>query len=235
MNRAFSRAKLIRVATAYAVLSAAIFAGCGKTNPPAEPPANPPPPAGQPQPQTPAGPVCIPISGQIPFTATNIYFDSANLRGGTSPYNGQTVGQVVLGGAPQGGPYQSNPQGVDGIISMNITPAGQSGAAPGTPGVPNNTYPGGQSANATGFIQISAARQQAIINMVQTNEIPIGAAPQPYGQGQPNTQPQPQICVSGLAFNMGHRKATISGDVFLYLNNSNHGAIIYMHDGGMNP
>jgi hypothetical protein len=93
---------------------------------------------------------CVPIDQAIPFTATDIHFDFANIIAGALP--GQdSVGQVVLGGTPTKGPYQRF--GVDGAITLNIT---QDSVA----------------ANASGYVQISPVTRQDILNQVQMGGLP---------------------------------------------------------------
>lgn len=185
---------------------------------------------------------CIPITAQIPFRGTGIQFDFANIVGGRIPivpgaysqYAGQTKGQMAVGGAPVGGPYQRS--GVDGTISMAINQSGQAGqpagAFPPTNGYPTGTY---GAASVTGFVQISSMTQNDIRNQVQMGNIPIGTGTN-YNPSTPGTFPQPgapgtyagNICVSGIAVDLGHHYNTIyGGHVYLYLNNTTHGYALY--------
>lgn len=209
--------KLKRIASALAIICIPLLEGCGKSN------STPLPGTGV------AGGVfgggaCIPVNApQIPFTGTNIYFSSVNIRGGIIPGKG-TEGQVVLGGTAIGGPYQRS--GVDGVISMNIIP--MQGMYP--PTYPNTGTPTGNiaptRANATGFITISSATQQDILykfggtGTVGYNPYLPGAAPQPMAPNYP--------CISAIAIDVGHYYNTIyGGNVFVYLNNTQHGYALY--------
>ena len=257
------------------VLAMLVNQGCGKSSSNPEPGGAPGPVAGQ------AG--CIPINtAQIPFTATNIRFDWANIIGGLIPLTAQSVGQMAIGGTPTNGAY--NRTGVDGTIVMNITPAnqaypygpntGQPAPPPGafspqqgpfgpasTPGNyygPQGSYGAGETANATGYLHISEITQADIAYQVQSGRIqlsgvglpnqpglppgppgapgsyPYNGAPNGYSGGTPyggqgsSAALIPQLCVSGIAINAGHYHETIyGGNVFLYLNNSQHGYILF--------
>jgi hypothetical protein len=242
--------KSARFATALAIAAiGALMTGCGSSNNSPGIPGNNPlyGPNGTPI----AG--CVPVSSQIPFTANNMYFDWANIVAGAIP-GSQSIGQVLVGGAATGGPYQRS--GVDGTISMNIIPVGQTTTTP-YPGYPSGTFPSpytmpttglqSQMANASGFLQISPATQQDIMNQVAMNPSAYGVS-YPYGTGYPNTGypytnypytqpgmiPQPgypqqtQVCVSAIAMNVGHYYNTIyGGNVYIYLNGTQHGYVLY--------
>lgn len=168
---------------------------------------------------------CVPINApQIPFTANNIYFSSVNIRAGMIPGSG-AVGQVIVGGAAVGGPYQRS--GVDGVISMSITPT--SSMYPTTypsisayPTTGTNTGP--TIASASGFVTISTITQQDILYKFNGtsgyNTYLPGVVPQTMATNYP--------CVSGIAIDVGHYYNTIyGGRVYLYLNNSQHGYALY--------
>lgn len=169
---------------------------------------------------------CVPITQQIPFTGSNIYFDWANIRGGAIP-RGQTFGQMVVGGTLAGGQYQRS--GVDGTISMNIVQANQAVPTNGSyPYYPTNNG-SSQLASATGFVTISSATQQDIMFRFSGTG---GAYPTPYptypGTTPMPTAPQSVPCVSGIAMDVGHYYNTIyGGNVYLYLNNTQNGYALY--------
>ncbi len=216
------RARKSKFALVVTLIVAALLVGCGKSDPmgetaPTVPGVN----AGVPG--TGSG-ICVPINQPIPFTGSQIYFDWANIMGGQLPY-GQGVGQMVIGGGATGGPYQRS--GVDGAISMNITPV--TGTAPQYQQYPTapsfwnptqtwNSQPGydqnSKTANATGMIQISQQTQQDIMYN--------------FGGGAYTGTTQSMPCVSGIAMNVGHYYTTIyGGNVYLYLNNTTSGYILY--------
>jgi hypothetical protein len=236
------RTKIQRMVAVIAVAGLPLLTGCGSSSP-----SNNGGVGGVPGAQFPGVPGgCVPITAQIPFTATNIYFDWANIVGGTIPQSGQSVGQIVVGGSPTGGQYQRS--GVDGTISMNIMPSQQVAGSP-YPTYPTGTYPipgqystgygagyNSKLANAQGFVQISAQTQQDIMYRVQMGQIQIPGYTGGYGYpsggyGYPYPQPgtqQTQICVSQIAINVGHYYSTIyGGNVYLYLNGTQHGYVLY--------
>lgn len=194
-----------------AMASALLVAGCGKSNTSSS--------SMNPIPGTIGTGLtgrCVPInSSQIPFTASNIYFSSVNIRAGMIPGSG-TIGQVLVGGAAAGGPYQRS--GVDGILSMSITPI--AAVYPTTTPVSGaNTGP--TVASAAGFVSISVATQRDIVykfgNLSGYNPYTTGATPVAN-----------YPCVSGIAIDVGHYYNTIyGGNVYLYLNNSQHGYALY--------
>lgn len=210
---------------------ALLASGCGKNNdaPPPAPPQPGPPVQG---PVTGPASACVPITGQIPFIATNIYFSWVNIVGGQVPGNPQAQGTVIVGGSATGGPFQRQSQS-DGFISMSITPNAPAQQSPqGTP------FGGGMqaptTANATGFIQMSQLVQNDIYatfgggaGIGYPGGMPMGQPGMQPGMPQPGmpqgTTPQ-NICVSGIALDLGHKDYLIhSGTVYLYLNNSQHG------------
>lgn len=231
MNRVQSR----RIAHALAIVSISFLAGCGSNNNNVAPPA--PPVAPVPGAVAPGG--CLPLTAQIPFTATNIQFDSFVIIGGQipPPYGtGQAIGTIALGGAVTAGAYQGT--GPDGTLSMTITPLAPA-VAPGTyPYPPYGTFPGstGALANGTGVVTIAAATQQDIIFQTTGmlggnpyNPLP-GVYPYPYAPGTaPVTPTAATTCVSGIAIQGGHKDYYIYGtSVFLYLNNTQHGYKLYI-------
>ncbi len=207
-----------------------VSTGCGKADPNANPaPGATGPVAPIPGALTPLPTACVPINAQISFTATNIYFSSVNIEGGNVPGMTQPYGQVMIGGSPTGGPYQRT--GVDGTVSINITPV-QSAAVPPVPTIGYTGNYGNQSAlqapalaNATGFVAISPQTQADIMYQ-------YGGAATQYGYGNQGYLPQPtlpvnpaqQVCISGIALDLGHYYNTIyGGHVYLYMNNSQSG------------
>lgn len=219
MNKNYSK----RVATALALAtSLAALTGCGGSKPAAPPVGVPAPVVAPPAPVANA---CVPITAQIPFTGTNVYFDSASVRGGMVPYSyQQNSGTVVLGGGAAG-PFQR--QGVDGTIAMNITPNQPAPVAGAYPGM--QPMMGPMTANVSGVLTISAATQQEIQYYYGGYGQQYGGYPGYYGGGYPMPgqpiapQPAPvvpQLCASGLSFDLGHYQTTLFGKVYLYLNNS---------------
>lgn len=224
-----------RIAAALAILlSGPLLTGCGSSEPDA-------PVAAAPAPVTPGGfgpGMCVPISSQIGFSGTNVYFDSANIYGGMVP-GMQAIGQMTVGTGGAGGPLMRS--GVDGTISMNVTNTQTAGVAPGTPGMmPGMTMmgtgTGSGMVSVTGFVQISPQTQQDIMYQAQIGRIPVGGVG--YAGMVPGAMPQPgvmpgmaaptQLCVSGIAMNLGHYYNTIhSGHVYLYMNNTQHGYKLY--------
>jgi hypothetical protein len=221
--------KTNRFAIAVAIASIPILAGCGKSN-------NTPPPVVTTAPGAViGGGACIPINAaQIPMTGTNIYFDWANIRGGQIP-GGMTFGQMLQGGITSGGPYQRS--GVDGVISLNIIP--NTATYPGGyyPGPYQGSYPGttpsyqgpATTANLTGYVSISQVTQQDILATFGGTYGGTYGGITPY----PGTMPQPYSptnvpCVTGIAIDVGHYNNIIyGGNVYLYLNNTQHGYALY--------
>jgi hypothetical protein len=205
------RKKLSPILGTLAIASTLLVAGCGKSNTSSS--------SYNPIPGTiGTGSLgrCVPInSSQIPFTASNIYFSSVNIRAGIIPGSG-TIGQVLVGGSATGGPYQRS--GVDGVLSMSISPIAS--VYPTTTPISGvNTGP--TVASASGFISISVATQRDIVykfsNLSGYN---------PYATGSTTVTNYP--CVSGIAIDVGHYYNTIyGGNAYLYLNNSQHGYSLY--------
>jgi len=205
------RKKLSPILRTLAIASTLLVAGCGNSNTSSNPNSPIPGTIG-------TGLVgrCIPINAaQIPFTASNIYFSSVNIRAGMIPGSGN-IGQVMVGGATAGGPYQRS--GVDGILSMSITPV--AAVYPSTTPISGvNTGP--TVASAAGFVSISVATQRDILykfgNLSGSN---------PYATGGNTVTNYP--CISGIAIDVGHYYNTIyGGNVYLYFNNSQHGYALY--------
>jgi hypothetical protein len=221
-----------RFATALAILSAAaVLTGCGKSNP------NDVPPVGGFPGGIPPGPNgCVPLNayggayggqaGMIGFNAMNIYWDGRNILAGQVPYK-TASGQVMIGAGGTGGPYTRS--GVDGVLSMQIT---QTPTYGGYQPQPYSGTTGATTANATGYVQISSAALQDLMN--QYGGGMYGGGYQPYNPYQPGGMPQPgmyqpQTCVSGLAIE--GQWAPSSGFygtwVYVYLNNTQHGYRLY--------
>ena len=243
--------RLKRLATALAIAGvSAVLVGCGShNNDSATAPIVTSPNGTIPGTVLPGGGGCVPINQAIPFTAQGIYFSYANIVGGYVPGNQQPIGQVVIGGAAQGGQFSRN--AVDLNISMNIIPNQVQYNGQYPTGYPNSIYPGtvptgyqnpqysgipgyntyGQTpglANATGVITINPATQQEI--MAQFGGMTTGTTGYPYTQnpyGTGTTYPYGtgQVpCVSGIAFNLGNYNGVLYGGfVWLYLNGTQHG------------
>ncbi|OFZ21298.1 MAG: hypothetical protein A2X94_07555 [Bdellovibrionales bacterium GWB1_55_8] len=224
----FNRGK--SVATALAIVGLTALTGCGKSSTPVTGG-----PVGYipPQQLLPGGGIagqCMPISAQIGFTGTGIYVDSASIRGGAIPGT-QTMGQMNVTTVGAGGPFQRS--GVDGTISMNVML--NNAAQPTVPGYPTGGYwptpmtP--TTANVTGFIAINPQTQQDIIYKFggTTGYYPTYPTYPTYPGTLPvPTTPTQQVCVSGIAIDTGHKETQLFNiRVFLYLNNSQHGYIIY--------
>jgi hypothetical protein len=172
---------------------------------------------------------CVPISSTIPFTAQNAYMDSANIYAGIIPGTSQQIGQVVVGsGAP--GPYMRNGQAVDGVLSMNITPASGYSTTGlynpmGTYGVASG-YPT-DTVEITGTITIAPATQEDIMyqlgSLVGYTGTGIGTtlgitSPGIYGTGTTS------LCVSGVALNAGHDNYQLyDATTYIYINGTQHG------------
>jgi hypothetical protein len=209
-----------RIATLLALLSVPILTGCGSSDPTNRGPVG----------STPggiAGPgACIPITNQIPFTATNVQYVPRKIV--------VNLGQAVVGGPVGiGGPYQgTNLTG--SIIALSMTPTQPVAQVPA--GYPIPSYPmigygtidmrTPQMVNASGFVQISPIELQNIMAQAQLGSTPVYSNPgypypmQPTLPALPNPQ---QICVSGIAFSLNialYSTKLHIGDVALYLNNT---------------
>ncbi|HCM40558.1 MAG: hypothetical protein A2070_00430 [Bdellovibrionales bacterium GWC1_52_8] len=177
---------------------------------------------------------CIPITAQIGFTGTNVYYDSSNIRGGLIPGTNQAIGQISVTTAAAGGPYQR--QGSDGTISMNVLPQGV--VAPQYPYntgyyPPVNSYQPQGGASVTGFIALSQLVQNDIMMKFSNGMTNTGYA-YPYTQPgvvNPYTPQIPNVCVSGVAMDVGHTYQThmlYGGRFYLYMNNTQNGYILYI-------
>jgi hypothetical protein len=196
---------------------------------------------------------CVPITQQIPFTASNAVVTQRAIWAGAIPGYG-SVGTVLVGGAiAGGGRYQG--VGLDNsVISMNLTPAGQQiGTQPGLTGagawgtwgsLPADYWLNSQSyVTASGFLQIGQMLQQQAALMVQLGQIPIpGRSTGQFGTTQNWMTPSPtmptqtlgfnpaQLCVSGIALGgvdvLANSTYVHHGDVYVYLNNTQHGFTI---------
>ena len=188
---------------------------------------------------------CIPINSQIGFTGTNAYFDAYNIRGGVIPGSNQALGQMSVTTAAAGGPYQR--QGSDGTISMNVVPQGgintgyntgyNPGYNTGYPYYPQNPYPNpymqpAGGASVTGFIALSPLVQGDISMRFGNGMVGTGYA-YPYTQPgvvNPYAPPIANVCVSGIAIDIGHTYqgyTLYGGQVYLYMNNTQHGYVLY--------
>ena len=197
---------------------------------------------------------CIPLTGQIPFTINGGQIYNRKLQVGLIPPsqqmiwnnagNGQSVGTVITGGAIS---QNSNlvGQGVDGQLVLGLTQTNNNTAA-------NNTNPynalGGyydnsvMTVNGTGYLQIAPATRADIAYQVTTGAIQIpglaGTTNTGLNAGYNAYNPyantttlinESQICVSGIAISINiyqDWQSLYLGDVFLYLNNTQHGYIL---------
>ncbi len=235
------------------VIGLTLLSGCGKSKNTQLPQPVIAPPIIAPGPGGIVSGGCIPINQPITFNAQNIYFGWANIVGGRVPMSQQQVGTVVIGGGVTNGQYSR--AGVDGTISMNINPSGAysqpypfNGYNQGAnPYYYNGAYPQGntssQMANAQGTITINPDRQRDILwkfgngNGINNTYFGFNTGYQPqngyymyqpgYNQSMPAVNPG-SVCVSQVAFDLGHYHSLIyGGRVFLFLNNSDHGYILY--------
>jgi hypothetical protein len=103
------------------------------------------------------------------------------------------------------------------------------------------------TASGSGMLMISPTTQQDIYNQALYGRIPGVTVGSPYGTqypgggygypGYPTTTPYPNtgygaygqgLCVSAIAMNVGHYNNTLYGGyVYLYLNNTQHGYVLY--------
>lgn len=173
---------------------------------------------------------CVPITSAIPFSGSNVYFDTANVIGGNLPngYQGPgTSSQLVIGSSGVAlnqnynntgyntglgsGMMQLNGSSPDGTIQMTVTQAN-----------------GTKTASVQGSLQLS----QYMISMImakyaqqQYNNQPVYNGQ--YPQQQPYNQSMTNVCVSAIAINLGHYNTSLyGGNVFLYLNNQNSGVVV---------
>lgn len=228
------------VASALAIASLTFLSGCGAEEPT--------PPIARPITPAPGGlgsVGCVPISSPsgIGFTASNLYFSWSSIIGGDLPMSPQTIGQVTVApGTVQGGAYQNRPVPADPttIISMNITPTNttQTAQAP-YPGYPNQSWmspysapsgmEGATTANATGVIKLSPIIQSDIASIFGggVGTFPGLTSGSP-GSILPTTAPtNTNLCVSGIALNLGRYYNTIYGaEIYLYMNNTQSGYIL---------
>jgi hypothetical protein len=213
-----------RIAIALAALAALTFTSCGQSGNGSIPPAV--GIAG-------AGAVggCIPLPppysystpAVVGFAGTGIYFDSANIVGGTFPYPyqpQQPVGQMYVTTGVTGGPFQRT--SVDGsTISLSVSSSTLYNTGTNYPyqGYPQGTYnpyaplTGGGSTSIQGYVQISPELWNNCYNtLVQEGYIP----------------PNSQACVSEVALNIGYNSSDVlyGGAAFLNVNNSPHGCIV---------
>ncbi len=225
-----SRARLKRIATALAMLgSIPLLTGCGGSNPT----------------NTPVGGIgsglgvggCLSVATPLGFAVANGQLLNNKVLAGLIPPTyggGQAYGTVTLNGsAPTlGQGYQGS--GSDGSISLTIQPGSQ-------PGVPNGGYTGGSYGggalpngpfSGSGQLTISQIAQQDIAYKIQTGQIPLsGVNPtQPGAFPQPTTPGATGVCVSGIAVSLNiplYQQRLYLGEVFLYLNNTQHGYVLY--------
>jgi hypothetical protein len=199
-----SRSNIKKVAIALAITGfSAFLTGCGSAPPAGVLPPGAAAPYGG-QYGMPAG--CLPINGPIGFNANGIFFNGTTVKAGTlmgvadpnyyvtSSYTGTVT--LMAGGAA--GTYNTLPGRADGSMSMNII----SGAAIAGQYNPNPT---GAAVSATGYLNLSPAKQQQIMygSGVGYQMLPTtpGAAP----------MTMTNYCVSALAFSLGIGNGTQFG------------------------
>jgi hypothetical protein len=153
---------------------------------------------------------CVPINTQIGFNGANNEFSYTTIKAGTIPATtfgfGGTHGTLTVGGGAAGGPYQRS--GVDGSINLNVIPLS---GAPGTTG--------SQLVSTNGVLSISALTQSDIMYHFtgSSTGFPNGGFPNP-GTGTGFPQNGQNICVSGIAIDLGHYGYTLyGGNVYLYI------------------
>ncbi len=144
-----------------------------------------------------------------------------------------TLGQGNYGQV--GLPYSGYPYGSQNV-GMNTTPLmtgmnNMYSQYPSQNGMASSNW-NAMSASATGVIQLSAAAQQQIMYLVQSNPqayggygMNTGGYNQGYNQGY-NTGYGSNVCVSSIAMNIGKwdsYRLIYGGTVYLYLNGSTHG------------
>lgn len=206
-NSSFSWSSWLKK-TGLGITLAALVAGCGAST-------NEETPTSSETPTSTAAPAapCYPITAAIPVSGSSVYIDWANIRGGAipsgtdNPYAGQSFGTMSIGGSGAGGQYAS--QGVDGVVSLTITPAIDIYS--------NSSYSTSSStsttANVDGYVQISTVTQQDILYT--------------YGSQYGKTDLS-QICVSAVAIEGGHYYYTLYDlEVFLYFDYTTHGYALY--------
>jgi len=182
---------------------------------------------------------CVPITQQIPFTATNAYVASRKLYAGAIPGYG-SVGTVLVGGTvASGGVYQGI--GLDNsVLSLNLTSTSGQSTTTSSYGYGAYDWLAYQSyATASGFLQIGTTLQQQAALLVQLGQIPItGLTSGAIGYTSSWTTPSAtmptqtvsinpsQLCVSNLAISVNIHptyNTLYIGDVYVYLNNTQHG------------
>jgi len=225
---------------ALAALIAMGLIGCGGDNPP--------PVVNQPVIGGAVTGTCIPINTRITFVGNNVSFSTFRLTGGrlplgqfsVDPYGTQqptSLSPILVGGGSAGGPYQRT--GVDGTISMAITPQFTTTVDPLTGGFGFPQSNQGVPASVTGYITISSLTQSDILYQfggLNGNQTGYNNPYNSYNPYYPNpgTLPQPalpnvqSVCVSEIAIDAPLSGTTIvGGNIYLYINNTQHGYILY--------
>ncbi|MCM0606684.1 MAG: hypothetical protein KA715_11385 [Xanthomonadaceae bacterium] len=213
-----------------------LVAACGQTQPPINNGACPGPgcpngPGGLGQGQV----ACMPIQpgAPMPFSATGIWMNSINLQFGRLP-NGQTIGQVAMGGAVMGGmQYTGGSNATGSTISILLQNTNANGFPTGGYYQPNTTINNGAAKSLTGFIQISQYELQ-LAGLLNQNFMGPGSFNQFPNQGFNNgfngngVVPgvgMGQACVSSVgatgALNNAYAKfyGGASDYVYVYINN----------------
>jgi hypothetical protein len=180
---------------------------------------------------------CVPLNQQIPFSITNAYVASRKLYAGSIP-GYQNVGTVAIGGSvAAGGVYQGN--GLDSsVLSMNLTPTGSTTTS-SSYGSSSDWLSYQSYANAAGYLQVGPTLQQQAALLVQLGYISIpGLSTSSVGTTSSWMTPSAsmpsqtvsispsQLCVSSLAISINVLPGSTTlyiGDVYVYLNNTQHG------------
>lgn len=190
------------------VMALALLSGCGRSENVDPVPV--------PGPVVPPAPACLPLEGPIGFTGT-AYFDSSNLIGGQvpaqylNPYLHGKTGQLTIAPGAGGGAMAGS--GIDGTISVGLTPVAE-----------------GQ-ANITGVIQLSPQGIQDMRLAYQQRNMSYGFGfsygyGYGYGYQNPTQAPMEQLCVTNVAIDMRHYHNWIYGVAYLFINGTQTGVIL---------
>lgn len=163
---------------------------------------------------------CAPINGLIPFTGEGIYRDSSRIVGGKLPFSAQTTGKMeISNGAYLGGINQGEAQGAaygragsDGTIRILETKI--------------QTIEDGYSRQAAVNIQGTIEFSYLVIQDIMARF--SGAFTLNNEHFWLSQSGQKEVCASGIALDIGHERAMVyGGKVYLDLNGTNHGYVLY--------
>ncbi|MEK6578891.1 MAG: hypothetical protein AABZ55_06665 [Bdellovibrionota bacterium] len=244
-----------RIAIALAVATAVTISGCGTNNGAPLPGGYGSP--GMPGYPGYGGGGCLPVNMPIGFTASGVQMSSIYWNAGMVPGYAPS-GTVVIGGGAvtqppvYGGVGQLQGAGISGSVTISVN-SGQYGQPQPYPGQPYpQTYPyGGGMTTMTGTVSISQIEQQSIMYEAQSGAY---GGYNPYGTGYPTTgypttQPYPgtypgsvpmpgmpqsgMVCVSNIAIGNAHVYGSglpnLAADVYLYMNNTQHGHVLHFY------